>query len=285
MPLETDKKDPKGLFLQLFATIALYISFGGLLNLLYGYINNYENNFSYFSLYEMRLSLSCLIIAFPVYVFCCYQIKKMAMPTRKFFVYLTLFLAAIIILYKLIMLLLALLTGIISRIFILKLIALVLLTAGTACFYVKEARESIAYQNSKLFMSLSSIIVIVAVVYGFSLVGSPTKVRLANQDEARLSDLSSIQSRIGYYYAHRKQLPTSLATLTSTQSGYKAPVDPVTQNAYGYHVLSPQTYELCASFALNSSDPHEASINGGPPNWSWQHGIGQTCFTRNITDL
>lgn len=175
MANEFETKDPKSLFLQLFAVIALYISYSSLLTLCFSYVDLHGKSPVYFELSLMRFSLSSLMIGFLVYAICCFVIKKAQMPTRKFFVYLTLFLGALMLCSKAINLLFTLLSGSLNTEFMLKVVILLLTTLGVSWFYLKESKQNIAYQRINVFMTVAAIIVLAVLVYGFYLIAGSAK--------------------------------------------------------------------------------------------------------------
>lgn len=170
-----ENKDPKSLFLQLFAVIALYTSYTNLLTLCFSYINLHGKSPAYFDLSMMRFSLASLIIAFSAYVISCYVIKKSQMPIRKFLVYLTLFLGALMVCSKAINLLFAALSNSLSTGLVIKAFILLVITLGTSWFYLRESKQAIAYERIGIFMIIASVVVVAALIYGFYLIAGAAK--------------------------------------------------------------------------------------------------------------
>lgn len=143
----------------------------------------------------------------------------------------------------------------------------------------------------KLFTYSIIVIVAAAIVAGFFIVGSPGAARLRQADTRRENDLSALQNNITYYWQGKQKLPETLADLRDDLRGVTVPVDPETGAVYGYRILSPESFELCATFSLSSQNkgemaPPEISrpVSVGAPTAEniWTHGSGTTCFERTI---
>ena len=104
----------------------------------------------------------------------------------------------------------------------------------------------------------------------------------------------NIQWQIVNYWQQKEVLPTSLSDLEDPISGFVAPVDAQTEEAYEYAATGKLSFELCANFnaetQTNSSSvsrpiaaPIPASVEGKDfASDTWQHGAGRTCFERTI---
>ena len=57
--------------------------------------------------------------------------------------------------------------------------------------------------------------------------------------------------------------------------------DPVSGAPYGYRVLGPDRFELCALFNLPTEREPTRPYAGAP---SWWHGAGRHCFERRVTE-
>jgi hypothetical protein len=144
---QTHKTSPKDVFLHLLAIIALYISAGTFISLIFNYINIlYPDALDYYSVSSVydsiRFSIATLIVTLPVYVLTTRFLNRsyVAEPSlrnlriRKWLVYFTLFLTALIMMGDLVYLIYQLLNGDITLRFILKVIT-VLFVAGSIFWY------------------------------------------------------------------------------------------------------------------------------------------------------
>ncbi len=148
-----------------------------------------------------------------------------------------------------------------------------------------------SFFHSPIFLGAVICGVLAAVVYGMTLVGSPGEQRALQFDQRRTSDLQQISSAVQVYWDQQKKLPQGFDDLRQQQFTYIESVqDPETGVPYEYRVLPafqgkvltiPETYELCAVFATDSSQV-AAKIQAPTPFSAeqWNHGIGRTCFAR-----
>ena len=128
-----------------------------------------------------------------------------------------------------------------------------------------------------------TIVVGLAVAWGFMLVGSPSTQRLERFDEQRLQDLRTIAREIQLMVEDpnekgmlKEALPKTLAeAATRARDERVNPRDPETGQPYRYTVKSETSYELCADFAR-------------PRDWDsrvfWNHPAGAHCFTIDVLD-
>lgn len=128
----------------------------------------------------------------------------------------------------------------------------------------------------RTFAIAASVAVILAIVGGFWVLGTPWRQRQLTLDQQRIQDLMGIASILHDQSVQADQdhvLPLSLDKRTRR-------TDPVTDKLYEYRRLSPVTYELCAEFATNSRHNPPAQKAGK----SWQHPQGRHCFALNAKE-
>ena|SRR5437867_3019069 len=136
-----------------------------------------------------------------------------------------------------------------------------------------------------LFAWIASIIVGVAVVWGFAIVGSPATERLRKLDERRIIDLKTIHSEIQNIvygetpYSRRgempvKPLPKTLEEIAQSARERRVPVrDAATGEPYEYRVIDETHFELCATFALPRDRSHDVA---------WNHPAARHCFSFDV---
>ncbi len=148
----------------------------------------------------------------------------------------------------------------------------------------------------KIFTYSVIAVVLVVVIAGFWLIGSPLQERMRKFDERRLNDLQSLQSRIVEYWRTKGELPKDLVSLNDDISGFRIPKDPMSGQYYEYSVAAPETFSFCANFNLSSDQKMQqpsypnvskcsygvkcVSMNEGQDVWA--HGSGRVCFDRTI---
>ena len=280
----------------------LYISVYAVITLLFSCINILFPDALYFyyagELDTIRLSTAILIVGFPVYMAMLMLIHRdiAAVPAkndigaRKWLTYLTIFLAAIMIITDLITLLYNFLNGELSMRFLLKVLVVLIIGAVVFGYYLWDIRKEgkIDKGHSYLMTFGAWIAAVAVVVVSFVVAGSPWYQRSVRFDEQRISNLQTIQSQAIQYWTQKNVLPATLADLTDSISGFKAPSDPETGKAYEYSVKGKLAFQLCADFttksitdSTNSGRPY-AEYPNDPYSQNWSHDIGKVCFDRTI---
>jgi hypothetical protein len=167
---------------------------------------------------------------------------------------------------------------------LLKVLALLIVVGAVFGYYFYDLRdESFSSRTGNYFAWGATILVIASLVWSFSVIGSPMSERQRRFDDQRVNDLVQIQYQIINYWQLKGQLPTDIAQLTDPISGFKAPLDPESDNAYEFVKTGAKAFQLCAKFDLPSRES-DVSRYGYGPNENWKHGVGRTCFDRSIDD-
>lgn len=295
------KTTPKDFFLNLGAIVGLYITAVSVINLAFTLINvafppSLYDTYSYSSSASISWPVATLIIVFPVFVLLFWLLEKdyRAMPekrelgVRKWLSFITLFFAGIAIAGDLIFLLYTFLTGeILTTGFLLKVLSVFIVTVAIFSFYILDLRGKMTSGGRKMYTIASLVAIVVLIVIGFVIVGSPYTQRAIRDDNQRVNDLQFIQGQIVSFWQQKNQiLPATLADLEYPISGFVNPKDPKTGQMYEYRSLGGRKFELCATFALPSRNPNSklflARSYGIIENENWQHGVGRTCFERTI---
>lgn len=243
----------------------------------------------------VRLSIACLIIVFPLFIWLSNVVTK-AMETdparrevgvRRWLVYITLFLSSATIVTDLVILLNTFLEGEISTRFILKIVAVLVVGGLVFWHYLSEVRGTASKKKYNIAMYGSSLLVLVLVVYAFAVFGSPATVRKIRTDDTRVQNLQSIQYQIIDYRQRKGSLPEKLSDLNDSLSSFTIPVDPETNTEYTYKTKGHLSFTLCADFSLET--PKGAQVNTsyqydarGVSDNSWKHTSGTFCFDRTI---
>ncbi len=295
------KSTPKDVFTHLLSIVALYISAINFIVLLFQYINlsfpDPLEGFYYGGVAgTIRWAMASLIIVYPVYILVTRFLnqeyreepEKRELKIRKWLVYFTLFVASVTIIGDLVTLVYNFLGGELTARFLLKVVVVLLVSGIVFLYYLKDLRGTWKKGQLKILVWVVSAIILSGLVGGFFTAGSPFKARLVRFDEARVSHLQIIQSEIINYWMRKDKLPNDLDELQSDITGFRPPVDPKTNLAYEYRVVSDLKFELCANFDL-SSNPVPAISRAktpypiyGPYDQNWDHEAGPKCFERNI---
>lgn len=132
--------------------------------------------------------------------------------------------------------------------------------------------------------AIVSAVVVSAVIAAIVVIGPPSVHRQRKMDEVRVQNLTYVGLSVNGYFARHKELPPDLDALAKEPGYHIVRSDPDTGKPYGYQILSPTSYRLCADFAAdsakNSHDSYNAYINV-----TWAHGQGRQCFDRNTDKI
>lgn len=292
----TSRATPKDFFVWLGALITMYGSVAALITLLFQYIDySFPDPLEYYYVdpYSgpIRFAMATLIVLVPVAILLMRIIRKDIAhnPTksdiwvRRWALVLTVFLAAAIAIGDLITLINYFLGGELTARFLLK-VAVVLLVAGGVFFhFLADLRGYWAKHVDKANMVgiAAGVLVVLSIIAGFFIMGSPAQVRLFRFDDQKIQDLTSIQWQVVNFYQQKERLPETLSDLEDPISGFVAPRDPQTGDDYGYQKNGEAAFTLCTVFNTESRlGPSRPAYGGISENW--EHGEGETCFERTI---
>ena len=246
-----------------------------------------------FAFGALKNVVAALIIAFPLYLFLMWQLWKGAKLheeqlqslVRKWFTYIVLVVVAGVILGDLIALLTSFLGGELALRFSLKALSILAISASIFGYYFFELKRSGVSpfpRGLKVFVGAVILLVLLALLYAFSVMGSPGKQRALQFDQRRASDIQQISYAIDSYWEKEGKLPLSFEELKTQPYLYIQSVkDPKTQQLYEYRVLEGKKYELCAVFETDSSEYQQRAKVPTPFSEEiWNHGIGRTCFEK-----
>lgn len=293
------KTGPKDFFLNVAATIVMYVSAGSLIALLFSTIDYWlvdnVNYYRYGFTSGMRFAISSLIVLFPVYIWLMTIIRKDSdlhpekreLGIRKVIVYLTLFLAGGLVIGDLIAVINTFLSGEIATRFVLK--ALVVLVVGALIFsyYLYDLRKGASGSKGvrNAYKWGTSALILASIVIAFLAVGSPMSARAIRFDEQRVGHLQNIQWQVINYWQTKGQLPVALSDMEDSISGWKAPTDPDTKMGYSFSRSEAEgtVFKLCAQFSTNNQgDKRMMSEPYYGMSENWVHPMGNYCFERKI---
>ena len=305
--MDKPKQTPKDFFLWAGAMIALYASVVAFISLYFNYINYAfpdpvrDGYYYYNDPYQGGISyaMATLIVLTPVFLVLMRFIRRdierdssrRDIWIRRWALFLTLFVAGATIVIDLITLLYTFLSGgDLTAAFLLKvLVVLLVAAAGFMHFLADLWGFWVQYPNrAKMIGYGVGLLVVVSIVAGFFIVGTPGDARQQRLDDQRVQDLSSLQSQILSFYQQKQVLPGSLSQLEDPTLYYNIPVDPETGVPYEYKKTADLGFELCATFARESranmqgysvTEPAQYGIKGDS---KWNHSAGYVCFVRSI---
>ena len=316
-------------FLCLGLLITLITSVVSLLNLIFSTLDKqfpdvlnatYQYGYSTYDYEGIRMALATIIVFFPVFMIVSYFWKRFIKKglgivdelIKKWMIYLILFVCSLTIVVDLVTLVKYFVAGEITNRFIYKVIITLIIGAWVGKHYFISEIWKGSQKNKKISNIISGsfavVFVVGAIIYSFSVMGSPIKQRLLRLDDKRVSDLQNIQYQVINYWQQKEKLPADLQTLVNPISGFSLPVPSDFQNGekYEYTIKDSKklTFELCATFSLEMPkgwEEYKGYYGGGVVpaidrsttnvsypvpvggiNESWDHKAGRTCFTRTI---
>src|SRR3989344_6367631 len=219
--IQKPKTTPKDFFLHLGAIVALYISVTSVLTLIFAIIDQiYPKPFQYADLYAsgVSLAMAMLIVAFPLYILFMRIIsgiekispEKRELSVRKWLTFITLFVAGLVIAIDLIVLLQKFFAGEeITLAFALKVISIIIVLAAVFGFYLREIHRGTGDNSPLRAYSAygAGTFVLLAIVVGFWVMGSPYTQKEKRFDAERVNALQTIQYQIVSYWQNKEKLP------------------------------------------------------------------------------
>lgn len=304
--------------INFFSFILLGIVTTALGTLYFAVINDFfpdALNAGYSSYYYSRISdtihyaIAALIIGYPMYFlavrlwFKKFRLDETKVESKltKWLTYLVLLASSVTIVGDLIYTLYTFLQGEISVRFFLKALTVIVIAGMIFGFYYLE-RKKVQYKNDiprsvfKRFGYVLTGIVVLGIILGFVVAGSPTTERNRTFDTRRANDLASLADCLNNYAQEYNRLPSTLDEFTETRmsrcAGYS---DPETKQAYEYQVISPLSkngsslqgeFELCAVFSLaqDGSQNTDQTYYYGSDRLKWEtHTTGRNCDREKVT--
>lgn len=302
--LPVGRNIPRDVFLHLLAVVTLYWSSVTFVGILWQCINKFLPDvldYSYMGNTELiRFFVASLIIVFPIFILISWYLNKIyakeavvrESKIRKWLIYFTLFVAALVIIVDLVTVINTFLGGEIKARFILKSLSVLVVAGIIFWYYLDDVRRETPTKLAKYFAWVTSILVLAAIITGFFIVGSPTTARLVELDQRKISDLQSIQYQVVNYWQAKEKLPATLNDLNDPISSFKIPLDPQNEEKgyiYEYNIKDATNliFELCATFNKEGADQYNQTrpisvAFPGKIGDSWYHSIGRVCFARTI---
>lgn len=307
--MDKPKVTPKDFFFWIAAMVALYVSVFSLINLLFDYINFAFPDAlnTYIDPYagSIRYEIASLVVLVPVFLALMRMIRrdiehvpeKKDLWIRRWALFVTVFIAGIAVIADLITLINYFLGGEITTRFILKALVVFLVAGGGFLHFLADIRGYwVQYpKRARTIGYAVGLLVLLAIVAGFFIMGTPNQIRMYRFDDRKVGDLQNLQYQVVNYWQLKQRLPATLPDLADPISGFTIPADPQSGNEYTYKVAGKLSFQLCAVFnAKSQATPINSRIRptmpAAVPNGYggkeigdvWQHGAGEACFDRTI---
>lgn len=293
--METQTKtSAKDFFINLGAIVALGFFVGNLISLLFTIINKaypLTTGYNYYGSSSISFPVAALIIIFPVYVLLMWLLErgyvsepeKRSVGIRKWLTYITLFLSGFALAGDLVTVLYYFIDGRdITAGFLLKALSVLVISLSIFFYYISDVMGKSNGKSRKIWVTVSALVIISCIVWGFSVLGSPRTQQLLKYDEQKVSDLQNIENAIQNFYSLKGVLPKDFSEIAKNQNYYVNTTDSQTQKSYEYEKTGNTTYDLCAEFNKELTKANygtEPMMYGGN---TWMHGIGRFCFAQTI---
>lgn len=266
------KSGPKDFFLHLLATITFYASVVAFIAMLFAYVDVkipdilYTDSYGGGSYYlqaaqsTVRWTSAVLLVIFPVFILLSWIIgkeyrtmpEKRELRVRKWLAYFTIFLSAVTLIIDLVTLIYRFYSGDYSWNFFVKVLVVLFVMGFALIYYLWDLRRDSTPSNKpKLTAWIAGLIVLVAIISGFFIVGLPAGQRDIRFDQQRLGNLQNIQYSVIDFWQSKGRLPTSLADLKvfyENRNNSVLPTDPESKADYQYQLNSATNFSLCAQF-------------------------------------
>jgi len=210
--------------------------------------------------------------------------ERRSTSIHKLLSYITLFLAGLIMAGDLVTVLYYFLDGQeLTTGFLLKVLALLVVSSALFYYYISEIRERLTSGSRKIWRIIAVVVVTASIVLGFTVLGSPNTQRLLKADNQKMNNLMEINNYVQSYYVQNGKLPENLNETTSL-GYYPNLIDPQTNKPYEYIKKDSLRYSLCAEFnkasITSKSSYSEAPYLRGAVFGT--HPAGRYCFEQTI---
>lgn len=281
--LSIEKSTLKDTFFYFFAFATLCYSIYHFLSITFDIINKIvpdiiDSGYNSYttSADSFRFSVASLAIVFPVFIIMSWYINRAIerdnalaqIKVRAVFIWLSITVSIITVLGSAVSVLYTYLGGEYTARFFFKALAVFLTASIIGAYYIYLLKRDYRVINKRpLIMSgIAIVIMLSTIIYGISVIGSPSEIRNRKLDGQRLNNISAIETNIIKYLDDNKSLPKSFVELVGTKHAYDYNVyiykDPVTGEYMKYKVINNTNnnwqYQLCSNF----STAHQRNVSG-----------------------
>lgn len=241
------------------------------------------------SVQALRWAVAATVTAFPIYLWMSSiaargladEPEKRASGVRRWLTYLTLFVAAQVLIGNFVGVISSLLAGEQTVRSLLK-AAVVFAIAGIVFGHYlgglrrDEADTEGVPRRPGLLGRIGAAGVVLSLALSFFGLNSPQRARGRELDARRVSDLGVIADQVERAFARDSRVPESLSELDATagRGPEVVPRDPETRRFYAYQRVDSLHYRLGASFATADT----VDSYGNPLPMRWRHGKGLAMF-------
>lgn len=214
---------------------------------------------------SLKFAISALFIAAPIYYFMLSLIARglkkeeieKESAIRRWLTYFIILVSSLIILGVFIGVINNFLSGELSARFILKALAMFLISGLVFSYYFYDIKkEDLVIKKSinRLFLGLSLLFVLGAFISAWFFVESPREARMRRLDQILVNNINSLENAVNSFYSDKGVLPESLSELDGARYFYdrSALIDPESGKEIEYKKIDEKNFEFCAEFRLAS---------------------------------
>ena len=237
----------------------------------------------------LRWSISGAITALPIFLAMTQFIdrslaaepEKRHLGVRRWLTYLTMFVAALVLIGDFSTVISAFLSGGLTGNFVLKALVVFAIAGVVLGHYLgglrrDEVDAETVRQRASVLGRLGVLASALAIVAGLWTAGTPQNARRSVLDARRVEDLMALAAAIDTHYRSNARLPASLDLIEWTNAS--STQDPGTRQPYSYVVDDSLHYRIGTRF--DSSDSLDAREQPIPKYW--RHRSGVVMFTRSV---
>lgn len=300
----------KDFFLHLGMMVSLYAIVISFLNLLFRVIDRafpfaggcmYGDCYYGYTSSPISLPVATLIIVFPIFIALAYFVYRSyaSDPSRKdiwirrWLTYITLFVAGIVLAGDLVTVLYKFLDGQdLTGAFLLKALSVLVVMGGVFWYFLADIRDRSTAKLRKGFAIATGVLILIAIILGFSVIGSPRTQRLYREDDNTLRSMQSLQWGIVNEWQRTGNLPNTLSEAEiAAQVGSYGPYEKGT--SITYERTGEVRFQICGNFNFETPKGGSYDYRGGiaiAPSMVgpsdkmnvWTHPAGKHCFEREI---
>jgi len=294
----------KHFVLQLGSLISLYVSLTSFLVLTFGFINLLFPD-SLAGIWEIenaansiRIGFAMVVVFFPTYLVLTRLVNQNRrlsddsdyLGITKGLIYLSLLVGGLVLLGNLVAVIMGFLEGELTSRFLLKALAVFVVTGAAFFYYIKDAQGYwlTRPKQSSVCAATAATLIIAILIAAVAYIPSPSTVREMKADNEMLSALQNIHWQIQDSYQKNEQLPV---TVVDAYGEFDRLPDTSQLANYTYTVDSETTYTLCTTFNHDSNELNDRyyyremmSVDNSISwkNNDWNYKAGEWCFEREV---
>jgi hypothetical protein len=240
----------------------------------------------------IRWALAGVITALPIFLWTTHvadraiarEPEKRQSAVRRWLTYLTLFVAALVLIGNFSTIVSGALAGELSARTALKCLVVFAIAGAVFGHYLigsrrEEGEGDVPVRRVSWIGRLGIAGAVVAVVAGLWLNGAPSHSRSRELDGRRVNALGQLEVSVSTFYERSGRLPASLDEVTSVPGvGFVNLSDPETRHRFGYARVDSLHYRISATFAGSDT----LAESGLVLDERWRHGRGTVWFDRAV---